>query len=73
MPLSQEEDRAGYQADHVGSMLLSFLQRFGVEFHLDRQAVAVKRDGIVAKQLLGHEFSKKEGQLALEDPLTGTA
>lgn len=67
----QEEDRAGHQADHVGSMLLSFLQRFGVDFNLDRQAVSVKRGGIVAKHLLGHNFTRKEGQLALEDPLTG--
>eukprot|EP00878_Enallax_costatus_P019157 GHUV01020201.1.p1 GENE.GHUV01020201.1~~GHUV01020201.1.p1 ORF type:complete len:209 (+),score=59.34 GHUV01020201.1:658-1284(+) len=52
-------------------MLLSFLQRYGVDFHLDRQAVAVKGGGIVAKQLLGRNFTRKEGQLALEDPLTG--
>lgn len=67
----QSEDRAGAQADHVGSMLLSFLQRFGDDFDTDRQAVSVKQGGIVAKELLGTNFTRKRGQLALEDPLTG--
>ncbi|WIA10156.1 hypothetical protein OEZ85_010360 [Tetradesmus obliquus] len=61
---------AGGQVDHLGSMLLSFLQRYGVDFDRARQAVAVKRGGFVSKASLGGDFGRK-GILSLEDPLTG--
>jgi DNA polymerase sigma len=60
----------GGQVEHLGSMLLSFLQRFGVDFDLEKEAVAVKRGGFVKKFSLGRDFSKN-GILTLEDPLTG--
>jgi DNA polymerase sigma len=60
----------GGQVEHLGYMLLSFLQRFGIDFDLDREAVAVKRGGFVKKFSLGRDFDRK-GILSLEDPLTG--
>ncbi|KAF6265340.1 hypothetical protein COO60DRAFT_1040617 [Scenedesmus sp. NREL 46B-D3] len=62
----------GEQVDHLGSMLLSFLQRFGVEFDLHTEAVAVKRGGFVKRKSLAKNFARG-GILCLEDPLTGVA
>jgi DNA polymerase sigma len=67
----QAKSSTGEQVEHLGSMLLSFLQRFGVDFDLDRDAVAVKRGGFVKKTSLGGTFARK-GILSLEDPLTGS-
>jgi DNA polymerase sigma len=61
---------SGEQVDHLGSMLLTFLQRFGVDFDRNSDAVAVKRGGFVKKSSLGSDF-KRNGILSLEDPLTG--
>jgi DNA polymerase sigma len=66
----QDAYRKGEQVGHLGSMLLSFLRRFGVDFDLDEQAVAVRSGGFVKKGSLGPSFQRK-GMLALEDPLTG--
>jgi hypothetical protein len=57
----------GGQVEHLGSMLLSFLQRFGIEFDLEKEAVAVGRGGFAPKSSLAN-FT---GVLFLEDPLTG--
>jgi hypothetical protein len=70
--LLQAVSGTGEQVDHLGSMLLSFLQRFGVDFDRDREAVAVKRGGFVKKSSMGRDFARK-GILSLEDPLTGEA
>jgi DNA polymerase sigma len=55
------------QVGHLGSMLLSFLQRYGVEFDLDKMAVAVNRGGFAEKgSLVGFT-----GVLFVEDPISG--
>eukprot|EP00879_Flechtneria_rotunda_P014353 GHRR01014993.1.p1 GENE.GHRR01014993.1~~GHRR01014993.1.p1 ORF type:complete len:224 (+),score=76.52 GHRR01014993.1:371-1042(+) len=61
-----EESKAGTQVEHLGAMLLSFLQRFGCDFDRSTDAVSVGEGGIVKKGLLG-----KPGILVVQDPLTG--
>lgn len=62
--------------DHAGHMLLSFLKRYGVDWNLDRDAVAVGEGGIVPHSSLrspaGGCFADP-GKLAVKDPLSGRA
>jgi DNA polymerase sigma len=66
--LLQAAAAEGEQVDHLGAMLLSFLQRFGSDFNPATHAVAVKHGGIVERRALDKVFV---GSLALQDPLTG--
>jgi hypothetical protein len=73
---TQAEDAAGGQVDHAGHMLLSFLKRYGADWELDRDAVAVAEGGIMPHSSLaspaGGRFAAP-GRLAVKDPLTGRA
>ena len=63
-----ESDNGPY--NHLGHAFYGFLQRYGINFNYDVDAVAVGRGGIVRKDELGPEFNRYN-MLSLEDPLTG--
>jgi hypothetical protein len=70
----QEEDSAGGQVEHAGRMLVSFLRRFGVDWAINVDAVAVAQGGVVPRASLAEAPGKPFGgrdRLALKDPLTG--
>lgn len=69
----QAEEKAGNQVDHPGAMLFSFLKRFGVDWDLNRDAVAVAQGGIVTRASLATNAGPFAGEdkLAVKDPLTG--
>jgi hypothetical protein len=71
--LLQAEDAAGGPVDHPGAMLFSFLRRFGMDWNLGRDAVAVAQGGIVLRDILATMAGPFAGQdkLAVKDPLSG--
>lgn len=71
--LVQAESRAGAQVDHPGAMLYSFLQRYGVAWDLNRDAVAVAQGGITTRSSLASAGGPMAGpgKLFIKDPLTG--
>lgn len=70
----QAEDAVGGLVDHAGHMLFSFLKRFGVDWNINSQAVAVAQGGIVSRLSLRTAAGPFAGpdKLAVKDPLTGT-
>jgi hypothetical protein len=54
-------------------MLFSFLRRYGVDWDINRDAVAVGQGGIVTRDSLGTVAGPFAGddKLAVKDPLTG--
>lgn len=71
--LLQAEDAAGGPVDHPGAMLFSFLRRYGMDWNLNKDAVAVAQGGVVSRSSLATVAGPFAGQdkLAVKDPLTG--
>lgn len=69
----QAEEGAGGLVDHAGHMLFSFLRRYGNDWNLDTDAVAVAQGGVVASASLATAAGPfaRPGKLAVKDPLTG--
>lgn len=69
----QAEEAVGGEVDHAGHMLLSFLKRYGVDWGIDRDAVAVAQGGIVPRASLATAAGPvaAPGKLVVKDPLTG--
>lgn len=73
LSVPQAEDSSGGQVDHVGAMFFSFLRRYGVDWDINRDAVAVGQGGIVTRDSLATVEGPFAGndKLAVKDPLTG--